>query len=455
MAKARSLASTYAVSLVVLGLAFASATGLAIFFYTKTEAALRDADLAKADLSKNMAPEDKAKPAVVAALAAMETNKLTMVGSLAKAVDDLNVQLQLKNSELKDQKDGVAQATAEIEKKKSELAARQTELESIRATTNAKVKAAQDAGDQDKQAADNAKQEAQAKIAVADTAVKAAQDALNKAIEDHQKALEMKDMAVAAKEKEIAALKDEKKELEKRIRADHQPVPSDVATPVGSILETLENGDVILSLGSAERVRPGFTFEVFPSNSVIHLQAGNIVSGKATVEVYSVQDHDCVARLVRGAKTVHLGKGDVLVNLAYHPHAEQTFVVYGTFDINNTRNPNGTVEDENRIKALITSTGAKVLEFDTNNPQVILSPDTDYLVLGKEPKSPVEPTGDEATDVAKVEAYKKAQKNYQLYISLLNQARQMQVPVLNQNRFLELVGFYHRSKVNNPSTASK
>ncbi len=449
MAKVRSAASAFAVSLVVLGLAFVGATALAITFYLQSEKALHDKEIAEINFSKTKVAGDDAKAGVVKALAEQaDGNKGSLIGILADQNEKLAKEIEkLTKVDLAEKQDAINQATADIDKKKGELARLQVELASIISTSAAKVASAESAAEQDRAAADKAKQEAQLKIAAADSEIKASQERLSKALEEQQAVLALKDEATAAEAKKVALLNTEKLELIKKIRDSHRPIASDVATPVGKIVNFMSNEEIILNLGSAERVRPGLTFEVFPNNQVIHMQAGNIVSGKATLEVYSVQEHECVARKVRGAPSVHIAKGDVLVNLAYHPTGQVNYVVYGAFDLNQTGNPNGAIEDENRVKALIASAGGKVIEFDTNNAQVNLSPDVDYLVLGKEPEQPTAPTDDEATDVAKMDAYKKATRTYELYISLANQAKQMQIPVLNQNRFLELIGFYHRNKV--------
>lgn len=447
MAKVRSAASAFAVSLVILGLAFVGATALAILFYAQSEKAQRDADIAKAQLSAVKGPGDDARPAVTS-LSADGDKPGTLVSRLADANEKLLAEKKLAEVNLKASKDAVGEAAAELAKREAELARLRNEMASVVATSKAKVDVSEAEAESKSKEAVQRSQEAALKIAAADEEVKAATKSLNDAIAAHQAALAQKDEQAAAKDRQLAQAKEDLKRAYDKIRNAHQPMASDVATVDSVVTEVLDNGDACIKLGSAERVRLGMTFEVFPADSVIHLQAGNTVIGKATLEVYRVSQHDCVARVVRrSAGNARLLVGDGVVNLAYNPYAEVNFVVYGAFDINNTKNPNVVTEDENRVKSLITSSGGKVIEIDPNDPQVILSPDVDYLVLGKEPVSPVEPTGDEATNVASISAFKRAQKNYNLYMSLMGQARQMQIPVLNQNRFLELVGFYHRSKV--------
>jgi hypothetical protein len=72
-----------------------------------------------------------------------------------------------------------------------------------------------------------------------------------------------------------------------------------------------------------------------------------------------------------------------------------------------------------------------------------LSYDVDFLVLGMEPELPVAPDPDE-TDPVVLENYKVAREKYLTYQSLVNQARQLSVTILNQNRFLTMVGYYRR-----------
>ena len=93
MAKVRSAASAFAVSLVILGLAFVGATALAILFYAQSEKAQRDAETAKADIAKLKAPGDDSKAAVVA-LAADTDKPGTLVARLADKNEELMLQIE-------------------------------------------------------------------------------------------------------------------------------------------------------------------------------------------------------------------------------------------------------------------------------------------------------------------------------------------------------------------------
>ena len=71
-----------------------------------------------------------------------------------------------------------------------------------------------------------------------------------------------------------------------------------------------------------------------------------------------------------------------------------------------------------------------------------LSPETDFLVLGQEPPLPEEPR--DKTDPVTIENYNKAKSKYETYQNLMVQAKKLSIPVLNQNRFLTMVGYYQR-----------
>ena len=47
-------------------------------------------------------------------------------------------------------------------------------------------------------------------------------------------------------------------------------------------------------------------------------------------------------------------------------------------------------------------------------------------------------------DTTKIEKYAAARKDWDTYQRLMGEARAMKIPILNQNKFLVLVGYYHR-----------
>ena len=71
---------------------------------------------------------------------------------------------------------------------------------------------------------------------------------------------------------------------------------------------------------------------------------------------------------------------------------------------------------------------------------------TDYLVLGAEPAPPVKPKEEAPQPVW--ETYREQLKVYERYLNIKKMAEDLNVPILNTNRFLDFVGFV-------PITASR
>ena len=71
-----------------------------------------------------------------------------------------------------------------------------------------------------------------------------------------------------------------------------------------------------------------------------------------------------------------------------------------------------------------------------------MSFDTDYLVLGAEPSFPNKP--DDELDLVLMREYRVGLENFQAYQDLLGTAQGLGIPVLNQSRFLDLVGYFER-----------
>jgi hypothetical protein len=249
-------------------------------------------------------------------------------------------------------------------------------------------------------------------------------------------------------EKTIADLQDavaqrdtKVRELNKQIEELKRPT---VKTAVGVDPSTLPKGEVTalapgdqvvyINRGWADHLPLGITFEVYDRNTPISKDQDGILRGKATIEVIRVQEHSASARVVRQVRGTTLEEGDVLGNVAYDPHMVFKFVVFGDFDVDHT----GQAQpgDNRRVENMIGDWGAKVVDK--------LNYDTDFLVLGLEPQMPEPLKGDDALDHIKIQQYDAAKAKFQRYQNLLGEANGLHIPVLNQNRFLALVGYYQR-----------
>jgi hypothetical protein len=189
--------------------------------------------------------------------------------------------------------------------------------------------------------------------------------------------------------------------------------------------------EVYISLGRADRLQMGMTFEVFDANELIKLNEYDKVRGKATLEVVNVDDAASVARIVRLDRGEAIKDNDQIVNLVYDPQTVHKFYVYGEFNIDGSGN------GHDRIVSKILQWGGKIADEMTY--------DVDYLVLGAQPPLPTPPPDGEV-DPRKIAEYVAAQREYETYQQLIGEARSpsLSIPVLNQNRFLALVGYYDR-----------
>ncbi|MEM6756327.1 MAG: hypothetical protein AAF586_04100, partial [Planctomycetota bacterium] len=91
--------------------------------------------------------------------------------------------------------------------------------------------------------------------------------------------------------------------------------------------------------------------------------------------------------------------------------------------------------DRRQIESMIERWGGETVEA--------FSPDVDFLVLGAEPELP-DPLPPGTTDPVLIQEQVRAQRAYETWQDLAAQAADFQVPVLNKNRFLGLIGYYER-----------
>src|SRR5260370_39791496 len=100
--------------------------------------------------------------------------------------------------------------------------------------------------------------------------------------------------------------------------------------------------------------------------------------GKASIEVYNVQDDTAECRVVKLQPGEQLVVGDLITNLIYDPNIRYNFFVYGDFDLSNSEIASPT--DIDIVKRLINQWGGNVVDHIDIN--------TDFVVLGNEPQVP-------------------------------------------------------------------
>ena len=208
----------------------------------------------------------------------------------------------------------------------------------------------------------------------------------------------------------------------------------------GKIIRLPAKDIVYIDLGTADSITPGLTFEVYDKFEGIP-PAGdptteeNLPRGKASIEVIRVGAGSSEARVTRTTVGTQISEGDLVANLVYDRNTKYNFVVYGEFDLD--RNGVATPQDAEVIKRLITQWGGNLMDK--------VNVDTDFVVLGKEPVLPTL-TAEDKQDPFEAQKLANAQAALDAYEQVRNTARDLHIPILNQNRFLYLIGYFDQAK---------
>lgn len=366
-----------------------------------------------------------ATAAAQAALATAKNNGANNATDLAAAINALATDLKAKQQQLEQteaNRKQVQDQLAGLEKSmQTQIAAKDDDLAKARAnvsSTESGVSAYR--AEKDKQL-----QEIQAK---ADEAARLAQDDMNR--------LQAQTQELQA---QIAKLQNEIRGYQIRLAELRQPVDQIVKQSDGRILRTSSDGIVYVNLGTGDQITPGMSFEVFdrlegvpavgdPTTEV------DLPKGKASIEIIKVSPGSSEARIIRATPGMTVVENDLIVNIVYDKATKYNFLVYGKFDLDRNNQP--TAQDADVIKRLITAWGANVTDkLDVN---------TDFVVMGTVPTIP-EFTQEEL-DTPEVQfRIKQAQDELAAYDDILAKAQALNIPILNQNRFLYFTGYYEQS----------
>jgi hypothetical protein len=194
-----------------------------------------------------------------------------------------------------------------------------------------------------------------------------------------------------------------------------------------------DNDTVVINLGLGDQIVAGMTFEVYDWQAGVPalgdgMREGDMPKGKASIEVIRMGPGYSECRVIRRTPGYGIVVGDLCVNLVYDATQKYNFVVYGDFDLANAGHANP--GDADVIKRLITQWGGKVVN------QVNIN--TDFVIMGVEPKAePIQQTDDAIVRQQKLEA----QQALDRYLDTLKQATTLNIPIMNQNRFLNFVGY--------------
>jgi hypothetical protein len=324
--------------------------------------------------------------------------------------------------------------SSDLKTAQAERDAAKTDITTAAAASDAKLKDTQAADATSLAAAQQAatKNDAAMKTMQDDAAAAGAKVAADKAASDAELTAVTQKLTKANGDIEV---------LHGKLAARRVDVANNIVRQADAKIVRVPNNDVCyINLGFGDQVTAGLTFEVYDKAEGVPPIPDNATSdehlpvGKASIEITHVGTTSSECRIVHLTPGAILQEGDVIANLVYDPHTKYNFFVYGKFDLANNGRPND--PDADVIKRLVTQWGGKLTDQ--------VNVDTDFVVLGAEPVLP-----SFSKDEVTAENQKKlddAQAALNKYQELANQAKELHIPILNQNRFLYYVGFYDQAK---------
>ncbi len=371
----------------------------------------------------------QAKQAATDALAAAKQSvqgtevTLPATGSLATSVRDLAGAVATRQASIKQLNDQIQQVQGEktkiieqtdaaLKQKDQQIADARTESEKARtdvstysATKNNSIQQMEGERDKERQAA--------------------------------QEALNQKDIELKKLQNQLMVTTKQVQALQSRLGGLRvNPNESVVRQPDGRIIRVGGDKIVYIDRGAGDQIAPGMTFEVYDKTSGVPamgegMSDQNLPAGKASIEVLRVGPASSEARVVNEKPGTLISEGDIIANLVYDPRTKYNFVVFGKFDLDH--NGVATAQDAEVLKRLITQWGARV----TNDVNV----DTDFVVLGAEPAIPTF-SADEERDPLVQQKIAAARKEVDDYQTVRRTASELNIPIMNQNRFLYFIGYY-------------
>lgn len=338
---------------------------------------------------------------------------------LTKTVADSQAKIEELNKQLKDAQNSQALA---IKEKDQVLADKDKQIADIRAQADAAIASA---------AEYRSSQESQ--LASIQTGFSADISTATDSQQKLQAQLAAKDATLQKLQEDIDTLRDR---LLGQRGETNDPI---IRRADGEIVRLPGNGVVYINLGLGDQITPGMTFQVYDKiDGIPELGDGvseeNMPIGKASIEVTRVGATSSEARIIKQQPGMSLMQGDLLVNLVYDPNVKYNFFVYGNFDMD--RNGVATPGDAEIVKRLVTQWGGKLTDQ--------VNVDTDFVILGAEPQIPEFTT--EEMDPINTRLLAEAQTALDAYMELRKNARELNIPILNQNRFLYFVGYYDLAK---------
>lgn len=413
------------IGLVVFGACFFVCLILAILFYTKVSTAEQNASSAQSELAQVMSSGDDNEElasliadvegrTTVAKLRNVITATRNEVNGLQGQLVDATSARDLALADATSQKEAAEQARADLDRVNQNRTAVESELGQQVKDMTAQLASISAENDRLRSQVDGSIQDVEA---------------------SYRQQLDQQNTRIAELGAEVSALQRTIAEQQVTITTLRGERPQDIpltdadATVVAQIPD---QNKVYLDIGSDSGLRKGMAFTLFDPDVLVKLEGTDLEKGKAIVEIINVDETTAVGLIVARKARAVIRDGDALVNIVYDPRRVYNFHVFGQFDLDY----DGELDDFglDQVKSRILGANGRLSEE--------IGFTTDFLVLGVEPELPVRP--EDELDLLKMREYSVGLENYQAYQDRIAQARELGVPVLNQNRFLDLVGYTRR-----------
>jgi hypothetical protein len=198
--------------------------------------------------------------------------------------------------------------------------------------------------------------------------------------------------------------------------------------PDGRILTAVPGDDVVyIDRGRNDRLVLGMMFAVYSADDGIPADG----RAKAQIEVVSIDDEAAECKIVAVAPNELILEGDLVANPIYEPNRAVGFLVVGVFDLNHDGVPDA--DGVATIESLVTEWGGTI--------SAELTALTDFVVLGGAPRRP-RPLSDGSPE--QTDQHDMMQQVYDRYVETIEAARTLAVPILNQEVFLNFLGYTRR-----------
>ena len=386
--------------------------------------------------------------------AGSEAQETSQIESRLRAAGAAEGQSAVEYAEqLRTERDNALRQAAQLGEEIKQTQSRIAELDTVRQRIEADAKA-----QRDQLAADIAR--LAAGVSARDAKLDEELTALTERLDEAQQSVELKRQDL---EKEVRDLNRQLEDRQRRItqlqgglKKETPSVPNPSTEVDGQVIGIPPGKNIVyIDLGRKDHLVLGLTFEVFDANRGVEIEQsedGRVMRrGKATIEVVNITENSAIGRVVRSSFGQPIQVGDVIANLVYDKQRTFKFYVFSNFDLDG--DGVATLTDREMVINLIEQWGGQVVRPDERERQLaalgaeagrdnVLPFDTDFLVVGQEP--PLPDRTPDASDPAELRRAQLAREQLDRYRKLQQEAAALGIPVLNQNRFLALIGYYQR-----------